>query len=58
MADRADYWPDMEKLALFEDELIVVCSPRFRAGDIPTSPGEIMTCPLVRTPDVRWNVGV
>ena len=49
------HWPDMEKMALFEDELIVVCSPRFRDGDIPTSAGEIMACPLVRTPDAPWT---
>jgi LysR family glycine cleavage system transcriptional activator len=49
------HWPDMEKLALFEDELIVVCSPRFRDGDIPTSAREIMACPLVRTPDAPWT---
>lgn len=35
------HWPDMEKQALFEDELMVVCSPRFRDGDLPASAVEI-----------------
>ncbi|MBJ7314319.1 LysR family transcriptional regulator [Rugamonas sp. CCM 8940] len=49
------HWPDMEKQILFDDELLVVCSPRFRDGRIPLSAEEAMRCPLIRTPDAPWT---
>jgi LysR family glycine cleavage system transcriptional activator len=47
-------WPGLAVKALFEDELIVVCAPHFRGGQLPASATEIVACPLIRSTDVSW----
>lgn len=47
-------WAGLAVKALFDDELVVVCAPHFRAGQLPTSAADIVSCPLIRSMDVSW----
>lgn len=42
-------WEGLQQQHLFDDELVVVASPRFQQGQLPCSPAEIVAGPVVRT---------
>lgn len=42
-------WDGLAQQWLFDDELLMVASPRFRAGALPRTPGEVLDCPPIRS---------
>jgi LysR family glycine cleavage system transcriptional activator len=47
-------WEGLHCKPLFDDELVAVAAPHFNGGRLPSTPAELLACPLVRTPD-SWQ---
>ncbi|MDW3711861.1 MULTISPECIES: LysR substrate-binding domain-containing protein [Pseudomonas] len=49
-------WEGLERRRLFDDELLLVASPRLNGGDLPQTPQQALRLPLIRTaePWLRW----
>ncbi|MDR3371314.1 LysR substrate-binding domain-containing protein [Rhodoferax sp.] len=49
------HWPDLMTKKLFEDRLLVVASPRFQGGTLPTTAAEVAQVPLVCASTASWD---
>ena len=47
-------WDGTSQIRLFEDDLLVVASPRFNGGQLPRTPAEIIASPLIRSVE-SWS---
>jgi LysR family glycine cleavage system transcriptional activator len=48
-------WPDLMKKKLFEDRLLVVASPHFQSGRLPTTAEEVAQSRLVCASTASWD---
>lgn len=49
-------WPGLTSIKLHDEELIPVCSPAFRGGRLPRSPGNLLTMPLLHDERQPWSL--
>ncbi|MCB1955527.1 MAG: LysR family transcriptional regulator [Rhodocyclaceae bacterium] len=47
-------WDGLHAQALFRDRLLVACAPGFRGGQLPSTPAEILDCPLLTSVE-NWR---
>jgi len=49
-------WEGLARQRLFDDELLMVASPRLRGGDLPRTPAEVLACTPIRSaePWAAW----
>lgn len=48
-------WPEVQQVRLMGDELLPVCAPHYRGGDLPKTLAELADCTLLRNPWVPWE---
>jgi DNA-binding transcriptional LysR family regulator len=48
-------WPGLDAQLLAPERLYPVVSPTFRDGDLPTRPGDLLDCVLIRSPRQAWR---
>ncbi|MGH8445435.1 MAG: transcriptional regulator GcvA [Solimonas sp.] len=48
-------WPEVQQVRLMGDQLLPVCSPRYRNGALPQAPQDLAHCTLLRNPWVPWE---
>ncbi|XZG70181.1 LysR substrate-binding domain-containing protein [Chitinibacteraceae bacterium HSL-7] len=51
----AGHWEGMEQQQLFRDQLIVVASPHFNEGRLPSSAGEVERAPRIFGAGISWQ---
>lgn len=49
------HWPELEQQQLFDDELLVVASPLFNAGQLPQTPAEVVSSTIISSHDAAWD---
>ncbi len=49
------HWPELAQKKLFSDELVVVAAPHFAAGNLPSTPENILRGPLLHSTDAPWS---
>lgn len=48
-------WPGLQQELLANDALVVMASPRYRDGQLPRTPEELVSCTLLRNPLQPWE---
>jgi LysR family glycine cleavage system transcriptional activator len=49
-------WPGLTSIKLHDEELVPVCSPAFRGGRLPRSPGDLLKMPLLHDERQPWSL--
>jgi LysR family glycine cleavage system transcriptional activator len=49
-------WPGLTSIKLYDEELVPVCSPAFRGGRLPRSPGNLLKMPLLHDERQPWSL--
>jgi LysR family glycine cleavage system transcriptional activator len=49
-------WPGLTSIKLHDEELVPVCSPAFRGGRLPHSPGDLLKMPLLHDERQPWSL--
>lgn len=49
-------WPGLTSIKLYDEELVAVCSPAFRKGRLPRSPGDLLRMPLLHDERQPWSL--
>ncbi|ASL43552.1 Glycine cleavage system transcriptional activator [Burkholderia sp. AD24] len=52
------HWPDVAQQKLFDDEIVAIAAPHFALapnGRFPLTAEDVMTCPLISSPDTTWT---
>jgi LysR family glycine cleavage system transcriptional activator len=49
-------WPGLTSIKLHDEELVAVCSPTFRGGRLPRSPGNLLKMPLLHDERQPWSL--
>jgi len=48
-------WPGVQQVLMMDDELFPVCSPRYRDGQLPPTPSDLVDCALLHNPWQPWE---
>jgi LysR family glycine cleavage system transcriptional activator len=49
-------WPGLKAIKLHDEELVPVCSPTFRGGQLPRVPGDLLKVPLLHDERQPWSI--
>jgi LysR family glycine cleavage system transcriptional activator len=49
-------WPGLKAIKLHDEELVPVCSPTFRGGQLPRVPGDLLNVPLLHDERQPWSI--
>ena len=49
-------WPGLKSIKLHDEELVPVCSPAFRGGQLPRVPGDLLKVPLLHDERQPWSI--
>jgi len=49
-------WPGLKSIKLHDEELVPVCSPAFRGGQLPRVPGDLLRVPLLHDERQPWSI--
>src|SRR5258706_12007114 len=49
-------WPGLKSIKLYDEELVPVCSPAFRGGRLPRTPGDLLKMPLLHDERQPWSI--
>src|SRR5258708_1705420 len=49
-------WPGLISIKLHDEELVPVCSPSFRGGQLPRVPGDLLKVPLLHDERQPWSI--
>jgi LysR family glycine cleavage system transcriptional activator len=52
----AGKWPGLKTIKLYDEELLPVCSPKFRGGRLPLAPAELLKTPLLHDERQPWSL--
>lgn len=51
----AGHWAGLEAEKLLDEQLLPVCSPHYRGGELPRTPGELSQCTLLHDAHEPWD---
>ena len=49
-------WAGLKSIKLHDEELVPVCSPAFRGGQLPRAPGDLLKVPLLHDERQPWSI--
>jgi DNA-binding transcriptional LysR family regulator len=49
-------WPGLISIKLYDEELVPVCSPAFRGGQLPRAPTDLLKVPLLHDERQPWSI--